>query len=261
MPLRWRDIARAESCSLVTDLDGTLVPLRTHPSLAFPTEEVIRTLDHLSKLPRTLVMVASGRPKADLEKWFGPCEDIELVAEHGLWIREGGAWRMTDHTPAAPLDDLAAELDAVASAFSGSRIERKTRGVGMHYRSVAQDQKPELIARTAQIVDRVVAAHPYLARLDGHELIEVRVAGVTKAKAVHLARKALGEATRIIALGDDVTDEDMFRELGPIDLGILIGPAHHPTAATLRLPDPAAAISLIGELLELRSQVTSSTEA
>jgi len=50
-------------------------------------------------------------------------------------------------------------------------------------------------------------------------------------------------------LGDDVTDEDGFRALGPDDLTVKIGDGA--TAARYRVADPAAALAVLLRLADL----------
>jgi trehalose 6-phosphate phosphatase len=60
----------------------------------------------------------------------------------------------------------------------------------------------------------------------------------------------LGSAAAMY-LGDDVTDEDGFRALGPDDLGIKIGDGE--TAARHRVADPAGALAVLRRLGDLLS--------
>jgi trehalose-6-phosphatase len=53
---------------------------------------------------------------------------------------------------------------------------------------------------------------------------------------------------RILALGDDVTDEDMFQRLRAANVGVLVGRVERPTSARVRLSDVAAARALLATI-------------
>jgi trehalose 6-phosphate phosphatase len=55
----------------------------------------------------------------------------------------------------------------------------------------------------------------------------------------------------VLYLGDDVTDEDAFRSLGPDDVTVKVGDGG--TAARYRVSDPAAALALLDRLGDLLS--------
>lgn len=247
-------VAAAPKFALVTDLDGSLVPFDVDPERAAPSPAVVRILDELAGLPDTLVVVASGRRQQDLERFFGRHPRIELVAEHGLWIREHGVWRMTADAPAPELDRLAEDLTSLASKYEGAWIELKTRGVVLHVRAMVEPFKHRLLGEAAPFFDRSLSGHPTLERLDGDEVIEIRIKGVTKARAIQLVHKRVGDDVTIMALGDDVTDEDMFRALSHGDVGVHIGPLNHPTAAEIELADTSQAIAMIAALLVARRE-------
>jgi trehalose 6-phosphate phosphatase len=56
-------------------------------------------------------------------------------------------------------------------------------------------------------------------------------------------------AAATVYLGDDLTDEDGFRALGPSDVTVKIGDGE--TAARHRVPDPAGALAVLERLADL----------
>ena len=80
--------------ALLLDYDGTLVPFAEDPKLAQPDAELLNLLAVLGADPANEVVIVSGRPRRDLEEWFGKLP-VALVAEHGVWLRHQNAdWRM-----------------------------------------------------------------------------------------------------------------------------------------------------------------------
>jgi trehalose 6-phosphate synthase/phosphatase len=57
--------------ALLVDYDGTLVPFVEDPKLARPDHEVLELLTALAASARNDVMIVSGRPRRELEEWFG----------------------------------------------------------------------------------------------------------------------------------------------------------------------------------------------
>ena len=84
----------AASRALLLDYDGRLVPFLQDPSQARPDPELLALLATLGADVANGLAIVSGRPRRDLEEWFGWLP-VALVAEHGVWFRpKGGDWRM-----------------------------------------------------------------------------------------------------------------------------------------------------------------------
>ena len=84
----------------------------------------------------------------------------------------------------------------------------------------------------------------------GKDVIELAVVEVGKGAALEILRGAAG-ATAVLFVGDDVTDEDAFRVLGPGDMGVKVGAGA--SLAPWRLPDPDAVVDLLARLATLRA--------
>jgi trehalose 6-phosphate synthase/phosphatase len=78
---------------LILDYDGTLVPFAVSPELAKPTASLLRLLRSLASDPRNQLLLATGRDRGTLDRWFTGIP-IGLAAEHGAWIKESdGDWK------------------------------------------------------------------------------------------------------------------------------------------------------------------------
>ncbi|RAW01889.1 bifunctional alpha,alpha-trehalose-phosphate synthase (UDP-forming)/trehalose-phosphatase [Pseudochryseolinea flava] len=206
------------------DYDGTLVPFAKHPSLATPNPTVISTLNAIASFPNTDVMIISGRDRGSLEKWFGNLP-VTLVSEHGAAVRHiGGKW--VDYVAADQSwkDNVRPTLEIFHQRSPGSFIEEKRHTMAWHYRNV----DPELgFIRSRELVDSLhhMLRNVSLQIIDGNKVIEIRIPGINK-----------GEITKnilqgkdfdfILAIGDDKTDEDMFRILDHSAYTLKIGPGH-----------------------------------
>lgn len=245
-------LAAAPRLAVITDLDGTLTPLRPTPEEVTLEEDLIGLLVTLALSDGVEVVVASGRPRDFLVEWFAHAPAITLSAEHGAWLREDGVWERTVEADPVELERLIAALERLATEEPWLRVEPKSLCCAVHLRGVPTVHRARAIARTEALVDRFVTEHEGWVRLHGHEVIEVRPRGASKRLVVDWAR-ARG-ATPMLVLGDDVTDEDMFAAIGTDDLAVLVSSdPNRRTAAHARVETPAAVKSIFAWLLAART--------
>jgi trehalose 6-phosphate synthase len=218
----WTRLVRHPSVALLLDLDGTLVPLAPRPELARPDPALVGVLGALAESPGLVVAVVSGRGRADLEDWFEASPSLWLAAEHGALLRGDGVWRSLVTGDGSELDDLHATLDGVAHRQGGARVERKSWSLAFDFRGVPRRALPALVIEVEAASHRWLRAHPGYEIAHGAEVLEVRPAIARKSATVPWVREKGGADTRIVAFGDDITDEDMFAVLGAGDDGVLV---------------------------------------
>lgn len=235
---------RAERRHLFLDYDGTLVPYTRHPRLAIPNKDLISLLSTLSSDRRTEATIISGRDSQTLEAWFHDLP-INLVAEHGASIRlRDGSWKHEREIDQSWKPRIRPTLELFTQRSPGSMIEEKNHTMAWHYRNV----DPELgFVRSRELLDNLhhLLRNTPLHIIDGNKVIEVRMAGVDKGT---VARKLLEEHEYdfILAVGDDKTDEDMFRALADKAVTIKIGNGN--TTAQYSLSDYMEVIRLLNLL-------------
>jgi trehalose 6-phosphate synthase/phosphatase len=234
----------AERLCLLLDYDGTLVPFAPTPELARPDEELLAILRALADRPRTEVHVVSGRTRTSLLDFLGELP-IHLHAEHGLWCRRPGE---AGHEVTCAETAWKAPFLAVLREFEdrtpGSLVEQKPAGLAWHYRMV----DPELgRSRADDLHRRLVAllAGTPVEILLGHAVIELRVRQINKGLVVSAVRD--GRDDLLVAIGDDQTDEDMFRALPMRAISIRVGPGE--SRAGFRVADHRAVRTLLSSLL------------
>jgi alpha,alpha-trehalose-phosphate synthase [UDP-forming]/trehalose-phosphatase len=233
----WLTFARHTPLGILCDLDGTLVPFARTPEDARPDPDAVALIGDLAALPNVTMAIVSGRPKAWLEAFF-PSPNVFLVAEHGAARRGMGAWENVGVVDPAPLDELAQQLEALARRHPGALLERKQTTVALHYRQVQRGRRGELLVEAYGIIDGFVSRYPAFERLEGVLVTEIRPTSVKKSSAVPWVRELAGANARLLALGDDVTDEHMFRVLGATDEPIVVRTAERRrTAARWELDD------------------------
>ncbi|MFA6039006.1 MAG: bifunctional alpha,alpha-trehalose-phosphate synthase (UDP-forming)/trehalose-phosphatase [Candidatus Peribacteraceae bacterium] len=231
---------------LLLDYDGSLVPFRSKPDQAVPSQRVLRLLRKLSE--RGEVVVTSGRLRRDLHQWFSKLP-IGLMAEHGTWVRKrGGEWERTQELPVEWKENVRDVLQQYMDITPGSFIEEKDYALAWHCRMV----DPELRAvRTRDLMGvlRDLTASIPLDIHEGKRVIEVKHVGVDKGKGAlqWLRRKPFDF---LFAMGDDWTDEDLFSALPADALTVKVGPS--PSIATYRLPTHMQMLSLLEAFAENR---------
>ena len=239
------EFQQASSRHLFLDYDGTLVPFAKHPSKAVPDKTLLNLLRQLASDPKTEVTIISGRSHLILQEWFDGLP-LNLVAEHGAAIRfKDGEWVTEIEMDQSwkPLVRPILELNAQRSP--GSFVEEKNHTLAWHYRNVDTDLG---FVRSRELLDNLyhLVRNAQLQVIDGNKVIEVRVAGVDKGSA---ASKVVHGKTFdfMLVLGDDKTDEDMFKALDTRAVTIKVGGDH--TLAQYTIPTQSEVLPLLNQLL------------
>jgi len=232
--------------AFMLDYDGTLVPFVDDPRKARPDQELIDLLCRLPEDPANEVLIVSGRPRRDLEAWFGHLP-VALAAEHGVWLRPKRAdWRMLKAITTDWKDRVRPILRLYVDRLPGAMLEEKEFSLAWHYRRA----EPELGSLRAQELFDDLAE--YTRNVDvqvlvGNKVLEIRNTGVTKGSAA-LQWMAGNPPEFILAIGDDWTDEDLFRVLPPTAFSVRIGLAK--TAARYHLTSHTAVRRVLRELAD-----------
>jgi trehalose 6-phosphate synthase/phosphatase len=207
---------------LMFDYDGTLISFTKKPKDAEPDTELKRLLLSLAKKDKNHLAIVSGRDRSTMEQWLGeiPCT---LVAEHGAWIRldQQSGWKIQRAVSTGWKPQVMPILKAYEARVPGSFVEDKELGLAWHYRKAS----PELgEIRSHELFDNL---NEYLANTDlqlmhGKKVIEIRPGGINKGQA---AQNLLTDDNYdfVLAVGDDWTDEDLFKALPGEAYSIKIG--------------------------------------
>jgi trehalose 6-phosphate synthase/phosphatase len=230
--------------ALLLDYDGTLVPFASEPKLAQPDAELLETLTALGSAPANQVTIISGRPRRTLEEWFGKLP-ISLIAEHGVWLRNKNSdWRLLKPMTADWKERVRPIFQLYVDRLPGALLEEKEFSLAWHYRRADPEQASQ---RAKELLDDLAG---YTRNIDvqvfeGNKVIEIRNAGINKGSA-GLEWLTSRAPDFILAVGDDWTDEDLFRALPPTAFSVRVGVAN--TAARYYLGNPAAVRRMLREL-------------
>jgi trehalose 6-phosphate synthase/phosphatase len=234
----------AERLLLLLDYDGTLVPFARSPDLAAPDRELRQLLLTLATKPGVRVHVVSGRRRETLDRWLGDLP-IGLHAEHGYWSRmsRGEKWTAVADVNFSWLPGVRRILDEATAATPGALVEAKTASLAWHWRMAEPELGAEQAEELWRRLERRVAGEP-VDLLRGEKVIEIRPRGVHKGRVVERVLSVCERpAPTIAAMGDDGTDDDMFRALPPESITISVG--FRPSTARYRVARPRGARALL----------------
>ena len=206
-----RHYLNAKNRCILLDYDGTLVPFSRLPSEASPDNAVTDTLSRLTSDKRNHVIVISGRDLSSLDRWLGAMP-LTLVAEHGASFKmRNGTWQQLVSVSDLWKDEIRRIMQLFVIRCAGSFIEEKTNTIAWHYRNTQTglgfSRSRELLNTLSQLIQNTT-----LQVIDGNKVVEVRIAGFDKgATALKIVNEQ--DPDFVLCIGDDTTDEDMFKAL------------------------------------------------
>lgn len=226
---------RTQSIRLLLDYDGTLVPIARAPELAAPDADVLALLADLADAPGIELDLVSGRPHSTLDAWFGHLP-VSLWAEHGLWHRpvSNGRWHAAADLAPTWIERVKPIFDQFAAATPGAHVETKSASIAWHFRRAQREFGARQAHELRMLLGDALSNQP-LEVIEGRKVIEVRCRGVNKALVAHRVHaEAVGNCF-IAAIGDDRTDEDLFRALPASSATVVVG--DRPSCARFRVAD------------------------
>ena len=238
------DYGRANRRLILLDYDGTLVPFAAQPHLAAPDAALLDLVRQLTRDPRNHVFIISGRDRNTLDEWFSKIP-VRIIAEHGAWIRSrDGDWQLLKPVARKWKEHLAPLLQLYVDRVPGSLLEEKDYSLAWHYRR-ADAELAE--SRAKELIDELVSytANFDVQVLEGKKVVEIRNSGVNKGAAA-VGCVASVAPDFIFAVGDDQTDEDLFRALPKSAFTVRVGIPH--SHATYHLKDHLEVRQLLGML-------------
>lgn len=206
---------------IVLDYDGTLVGFKTNIELAAPDEELFRLLKQIASDKDNRVVIVSGRDPKFLEKWLGSL-DVDIISEHGAWTKtKHNAWMSVPGLNASWKKDIYPVLESFTDRTPGAFIEEKDFSLVWHYRKV-EESLGEL--RTNELMNtlRYLVEDKGLQLLPGNKVVEIKNIEINKGKAI-MNFVMEGNYNFIMAIGDDHTDEDIFKALPQSAVTIKVG--------------------------------------
>ncbi|MGU3663452.1 trehalose-phosphatase [Methylobacterium sp. A49B] len=227
--------------ALFLDFDGTLAEIAPRPDAVQVEPGLVETLERLRGRLDGALAIVTGRPVSVIDGFLAPAR-LDAAGLHGVERRIAGAisgGRAEDHPD---LRRQVERLHAESGALANVLIEDKGASVAVHWRLASPDDAGRAEALVKAAAETLGGAY----RLQlGKAVGEIVPAQATKAHAIRAFMEQAPYAGRIpVFLGDDRTDEIAFASVTE-DGGVAVRVGDGETAASRRLPDPAAVRALL----------------
>lgn len=206
---------------LFLDYDGTLVNFTDKPENAKPDKTLLELIHRLNQSKSTDVVLISGRDKDTLGTWWQDIP-VELISEHGVWMRQKGSdWELSENVNNEWMSTIRPVIETFVDRTPGTFLEDKNYSLAWHYRK-ADPQLGEIRANELSNVLKEMVSNHGLSVLEGNKVLEIKNSEVNKGNAAN--KKLVGKNYDFIfAIGDDWTDEFMFRELPEEAITVKVG--------------------------------------
>lgn len=210
---------------LLFDFDGTLCPFHPDPESVYPEARIVRVLGSLASKPNSTVGIISGRRLPDLRKRITIPGEVYIAGFHGLEIQSPYETFMHPEAAAATVTmrAIVERMRPSLPALPGVFIEDKVFSIALHFREAAPAVR--VAAQSCFIAaarDDIDAGR--LRLLPGACVLELLPgAAWHKGSALQWIRERIERLhgpTFTVYVGDDVTDEDAFRAVGPEGMAI-----------------------------------------
>jgi trehalose 6-phosphate phosphatase len=221
------------------DFDGTLVPIVTH---AHEAKLSVKTYELLKKLAeKRPTVILSGRAKKDVQKLLKQ-KFIRVVGNHGI---EGLPLKVQNKKAILrQIQNWAHTLSLEVIGLPGVELENKNFSLSLHYRN-----SPSRGHMRRHLLRLISNLEPKPRLIDGKSVLNILVAGGgDKGSAL---RQLMHEyhCARSIYIGDDCTDEEVFKLSQKKVLSVRIG-ASKRSAACFHLSRQAEVLRLLKTLAE-----------
>jgi len=239
---------KSENRILFLDYDGTLVSYTKMPSEANIGEDTFAILEQLSMDLKNSIFIISGRDMGFLERQFTGL-NVNLIAEHGFRIKEiKKSWVILPNLSLKWKEDFKKFFQGFVSMMPGSFIEEKEASIAFHYRNIDKEVENKTLPFIKEKIKEMMTDKPDLEILDGNKVVEIKKTAYNKGTmAATILKRAPYDF--ILAAGDDVTDETLFRELKNNAFTIKIGSGN--TLAKYRIDEPKKLMTFLSELINV----------
>lgn len=210
---------------LFLDFDGTLCPIQEKPNEVKLSPEMRRLLKSISERPDFEIVIVTGRDKSFILRQLKGLK-VYIACEHGasFYDYQNKKWRQLAASKQKPwLKDARKVLEQYEKRTPNSFIEEKQFALCWHYRQSPNDFA-EFQARKLLLDLGTTLAHEPVTVSRGKKIVEVKSLEANKGYFSEWFKERYVEAnSKILAIGDDRTDEDMFRVISSDGVTIKVG--------------------------------------
>jgi len=206
---------------LIFDNEGTLSNFMKQTEInkkVGPSSRILKALELLSEDDKNTVYVITGRPREVVSNWFKSVHNLGLAAEYGAIMKAPGSYSWESHFSSSGNWKQSAKeiMTGYSERTEGSFIMEKESSVVFNYREADVEfgayQAKELLSHLEFLLN------PFMDEIqiaEGIGYVEVKPIGINKGTALYRVIENVfvskGPVDFILAIGDDNSDEDMFK--------------------------------------------------
>lgn len=213
----WMKDLQNKQIMFFCDLDGTLAPISSYPKDVRLQAQTIELLQSFGEKSNCEFVVVSGRDKEFLEEQFLD-QDFEfpLAACHGAYSyspRDHKWHNLIPNDSTKWKESVKEILDLYTIRTPESFIEDKGHAIAWHYRNSPREFADFLANKLFFELEEALTNYP-VSVSRGKKVIEIKSIHANKGYFVQQwIQGAAKKPDIVVAIGDDVTDEDMFASL------------------------------------------------
>lgn len=224
------------------DYDGTLTPIVSLPHLAVMDQKTGDILTDIISDPGNKVIIISGRNREFMDEQFKGLNAV-LIAEHGYFIKHPGEeWSHNVEVDLSWKEKILPVLNDHVDRCSGSMVEDKYASLVWHYRNADEETALIRINELKDDLTEIMKYEPKLKVLEGNKVLEIKSILYDKGTIAGSIIQS-SKYDFILAMGDDITDEDLFRAVP--DHGFTVRVGCNPTIARYSVKDQARVNDLL----------------
>lgn len=210
----WMKDLEGKKILFFCDLDGTLAPISSYPKDVRLNGKTIELLQMISEKKNCQFVVVSGRDKEFLEEQFIDNDfHFPLAACHGAYSYspDDHSWQNQIPQDSVKWKETVKDiLDLYTQRTPGSFIEDKGHGMTWHYRNSPREFADFLATKLFFELEASLTNQPVQVSR-GKKVIEIKSIHANKGFFVQQwIQNQSQKPDVVVAIGDDVTDEDMF---------------------------------------------------
>lgn len=243
--------------ALFLDVDGTLIDLASTPTgVKIPQELPGQLLSLFTQLDGAMALV-TGRSIESVDAMFAPFQ-FPVAGMHGSEVRDGSGNLGRKLISRLALDQARQELEKLTARWPQTIIEDKGLAIAMHYRLVPEAERA--VQATMSTVHSRLGEGWKLQ--NGKMVVELLPSGTDKGSAVaDFMTMAPFQGRKPLAIGDDLTDEAMFRFVnGSNGLSVRVGQPLFQSDAQYKVNSPNEVRGWIAALTGAPKQTEKSPE-
>ena len=234
---------------LMLDYDGTLAPFNPNRNKAYPYPKAAEIVNKILVDNSCRVIIISGRTIDDLLNLIMFESMPEIWGSHGYEKQLPDGTCFIETVSAEVKETIRLYEEAFRIAELEKYCEKKPFGIAVHWRGCSMDQINQIKTKVDQIASKINNHSVSVADFDGGK--EIRINGIDKGTAVNKIMSNAMAGSVSAYLGDDLTDEDAFRQMGDSGLKVLVREKPRVTLADIRLTPPDELVWFLGKWRDL----------